>query len=302
MTTVITGAAGFLGSHLVRHLRDRGYEDVVAVDSAGPTGSEDRMAMIRGDVRDLDFLVDLVRRCGAKEIVHLAYVLESPEEVHRQIDVNVTGTINVLEAARLGGVDRVVYASSVLVYPHRRTLDGPRLCEDDPAAPDGVYGACKLLGELAAERYARLYGLETIGLRFTAVFGPGRADRHDVAPDHNVLAELALRGQSVVMPPDDQLCDWMYVDDAVEVIRLALQTPGFRHCVLNVASECRPAGVITRAILELVPHAAVTVGESPAVTTSLMQTDRLRRELSFTPAFGVDRGLERCLETLRGES
>lgn len=303
MSVLITGAAGFLGRHLVRHLRSTEPDEIVTLDRhiPGDLDAPPDAKVIPGDVLDLPLLVDAIDRCGVEKIVHLAYVLETPEQgVRGQIETNVMGTTNVLEAARLTGISRVVYMSSAYVYPHRRTLVGPAFSEEDPPAPDGVYGTCKVFNEQIAERYAQMYGLEPIGLRFAAVFGPGRADRPHVTADHNVRAEQALRGRSVVMPPAEQLVDWMYVTDAVEVIRLALGARDLAHRVLNVASEHVCAGEITGAIQRLVPDADITVAETPVVTTSLMRTARLRSELSFTPSCGVEEGLGRCLEVFRG--
>lgn len=306
MSILITGGAGFLGRQLVRHLLETECELIVVLDKdihddpGEPAGRAER---IRGDVLDLPLLVDAIDRWRVERIVHLAYVLETPETgVRGQIETNVMGATNVFEAARLAGVSRVVYMSSAYVYPHRRELGGHRYSEDDSPSPDGVYGACKVLNEDVAGQYAAVYGLDPIGLRFTAVFGPGRSERPGIAPaDHNVLPELALRGRSVVMPPDEQLSDWMYVADAVEVVRLALRAGSLEHRVFNVASECRPVGEVTRFLRELLPSADIRVGREPVVMPSLMSTDRLWRELGFTPKYSVEEGLVEYLEAVTSE-
>lgn len=302
MSTLITGGTGFLGRHLVRHLLDTEEERVVVFD-AGLSGSEAStrdLVLVPGDILDYSSVAETVKRWRVQGIIHLAYMLEAPnDDTRRQIEVNTVGATNVLEAARVCGISRVVYASSALVYPHRLTRAGHRYRENDPPSPDGVYGACKLFNEHLAEQYARLYGLDPIGLRFTAVFGPGRAERPGLAHDHNVLPELAARGCPVVMPPDDQLSDWMYVADAVEVIRLVYRAAALRDRVFNVASECRHVGEITHFLRSLLPEADISVSESPHVMTSLLRTDRLRNELGFEPRYTTEEGLTEYVEAVR---
>lgn len=307
MSILITGGAGFLGQHLVRHLLTTEPAAIVVVDRDIECDLEDfdgHLTPISGDVLDLPFLIGTVEHYRVTNIVHLAYVLERGERsVQSQIETNVMGTTNIFEAARIGGISRVVYMSSAYVYPHRRTLDGRRYSEDDPPAPDGVYGACKVFNEHIAGQYAELYGLDAIGLRFTAVFGPGRGERPGIAPDDlNVLPELASRGHPVVMPPDDQLCDWMYIADAVEVMRLALRARRPDYRVFNAASECRPAGEITRIVRGLLPDAEIAVSDTPFVMTSLMHTHRLRHELGFAPKYTLENAFAEYLEAVRSST
>lgn len=303
MSILITGGTGFLGRHLVRHLLETESEQIVVLDKDISAARWFAAIAVRVDVLDLPLLVDAIDRWRVERIVHLAYVVETPETgVRGQIETNVMGTTNIFEAARRCGIERVVYMSSAYVYPHRRTLGGHWFSEDEPPGPDGVYGSCKVFNEHMAAQYAELHGLDPIGLRFTAVFGPGRSQRAGIAlDDHNILPEVALRGRPVVMPPDEQLSDWMYVADAVEVIRLALHARDLEYRVINVASECRPVGEVTRFLRELLPSADIRVGREPVVMPSLMSTDRLWRELGFTPKYSVEEGLVEYLEAVRSE-
>jgi nucleoside-diphosphate-sugar epimerase len=305
MSTLVTGGSGFLGRHLVRHLVENENDSIVVLDDNICDGLYDpngRTTIIPGDVRDVSVLADVVARHDVTRIVHLAYVLETPEQgLHHQIATNVMGTTNVFEAARLNGVSRVVYMSSAYVYPHRRALSGYAYSESDAPSPDGIYGATKVFNELVAEEYAKTYGLDPIGLRFTAVFGSGRSQREGIAPDDlNVLPELALSGKPIVMPPNDQMSDWMYVADAVEVIRLALGIDSVKHRIFNVASECRPAREFTEILRSLLPDADITVADDPVVMTSLMRTERLRYELGFTPRYALEEGIAAYLASVRG--
>jgi nucleoside-diphosphate-sugar epimerase len=307
MSILITGGAGFIGSHLIRHLLETERERLVVLDTDLDVqglirSSDDRVMPVLGDVLDRPKLLRTIERWRVERIVHLAYILETrDDDVRWQIEVNVMGTTNVFEAARLSGVSRVVYASSAYVYPHRHTLGGPQLSEDDPPAPDAVYGACKLFNEHIAQQYADLLGLDPVGLRFTAAFGPGRARRERLpSGDLMTLPEVAVREGSVVMPPNGQLCDLMHVTDAVEAMLLSCRAERLEHRVFNVASECRPVGDLTAVLRDLLPDADIRVGEAPFVLTSLMRTDRLRSALGFRPRYTLEEGMKHYLDTVRG--
>ncbi|HVB20106.1 MAG TPA: NAD-dependent epimerase/dehydratase family protein [Candidatus Paceibacterota bacterium] len=169
---VVTGGAGFIGSHLTEELLARGYS-VRVVDSlvAGkrehvPTSA----SFFRSDIRDRDVLTSIF--AGAQYVFHLAalprveYAIQHPIETH---DVNVTGTLTVLDAARTAGVDRVVLASSAAIYGDNE--EAP-LHEELRPIPVSPYGAHKYIGERYLSLFSRLYGLGTVSLRFFNVYGP----------------------------------------------------------------------------------------------------------------------------------
>ncbi len=196
MTVIVTGAAGFIGSHVAHRLLDRG-ETVVGVDAfndyydptlkaARARRLEERpgFTMVRMDIADAEAFEALVRESGAKRIVHLAaqagvrYSIENPFAYQRS---NLAGHLSVLEAARRNGATHLVYASSSSVYGDRpQSLDGGDggFKETDPInAPVSLYAATKGANELMSASYAKLYGFPMSGLRFFTVYGPwGRPD------------------------------------------------------------------------------------------------------------------------------
>ena len=114
-----------------------------------------------------------------------------------------------------------------------------------------------------------------------------------------VAPELALLGKPVVMPPDEQIADWMYVRDAAEVFRLAYHAENPKFHVFNMAGPSRKTGEITAYMRELMPQADISVSNEPYVMTSLLKTDRLRNELSFTPKYTVEEGILAYLNDVR---
>ena len=149
MAILITGATGFIGRHLVRHMVEAGETDLVLMDAvpnrAAIADVAPKVRLIPGDIRETTSIVDAIRKYRIEGIIHLAAYLGTGgiRNPIPSINVNLVGTNNVFEAARLAGVKRVVYTSSNAIYPERRTLDGPRFDEDDPPGPDAtnlVYG------------------------------------------------------------------------------------------------------------------------------------------------------------------
>jgi nucleoside-diphosphate-sugar epimerase len=306
MAILITGGTGFLGRHLTRHLLQSGEKDLVLLDSnPNLTAIAEVAAQVKvvpGDVLEPTALIDTIKKYNIAGIIHLAYLLGTGgiRNPLPSIRVNCMGTTNVFEAARLTGITRIVYMSSVAVYPLRTTLTGPQLSEDDPPAPDTVYGACKLFNEHIAAYYAQAYGLDPIGIRPTSVFGMGRGQRRGADSDHfMVLPELALLGQPVVMPPDEQVSDWMYVADAAEVFTRAYRAKEPKHRIFNMSGACRPTSEITAYLRAILPQAKISVSDKPLAMTSLVKTDRLRTELDFTPKYTVEEGILAYLNEVR---
>ena len=181
MTVLVLGSSGLVGRRLVARLASGGTTVVAAdVAPAPQTGDELPASVIhaRVDTTRLDQLVDVVQRHEVSEVALLSYVmgpLMSPE--HRDMlhacAVNVTGVVNVLEAARLAKVRRVVFFSSVATYGPQSLYGERMVAEDEILAPSSLYGRMKLLDESLCDRYGALYGLDVVRLRPSAILGPG---------------------------------------------------------------------------------------------------------------------------------
>lgn len=229
MHVLVTGAAGFIGSHLVRRLLCDGHA-VTAVDDlsngtranlADVRGSGARardgvaLSFVRGDLRDPD-LIDMLAAYGPDVVCHLAAqvsVRRSVADPPGDARTNVVGTINALEVAQRAGARKAVFASSVAVYGHPEVLPVPPAAATDPRSP---YAASKLAGELYLHTYRELHGLDYTVLVLGNVYGPCQTPRGE-AGVVAIFADAILRGQPTrIFGTGAQTRDYVYVSDAVD--------------------------------------------------------------------------------------
>jgi UDP-glucose 4-epimerase len=302
---LVTGGAGFIGSHIVERLLRGGGAAVVRVLDDFSTGTPANLhgfatalEVVRGDIRDLATVERAAR--GVSVIFHQAAVCSVPQSVIDPLAthaVNVTGTLNVLEAARRAGVKRVVYASSSAVYGERPEL--PKR-EDQPAAPISPYGVSKAAGEKYAAVWHRLYGVETVGLRYFNVFGERQdaASTYAAVIPHFILA--ALHGRAVEVHGDGrQSRDFTHVDNVVEANLLAAEASDAGGEVFNIGCGAHVS------LLELLDRLETILGRrierihTPPregdVRHSFADCDKARRLLAFVPRVGLEEGLARTV-------
>jgi len=219
MRVLITGGAGFLGSHLADALVRRG-DEVVVLDNYRRGRPEnlrdvrDRVSLVQGDVRDEADLAQCLP--GTEVVFHLAAqsnVMGSLEDLDYSFSSNVTGTFNVLQACVANGVRRIVFASSREVYGDPASLP---VREDAPLAPKNPYGASKVAGEAYCKAWQRSYGIECQVLRFANLFGP--RDRDRVIP---LWLERAALGEDLQLYGGDQVLDFLWVGQAVDGLMAA---------------------------------------------------------------------------------
>src|SRR5829696_401060 len=237
---LVSGGAGFIGSHLATRLIEQGASVRVFDDFSTGTlenleAVRNRFSLIEGDVRDQDAVRHAVN--GARIIFHqaaLSSVQRSIEDPHVTLEVNLTGTLNVLEAARDAGCHRVVFASSASVYG-----DAPGLPKTESMAPRPLspYAISKLAGEQLCSMFTRVHGLETVVLRYFNVFGPGQDPSSSYS---GVISRflLALRQGSrpTIYGDGEQTRDFVYVDNVVDANLRAASTTEAAGRVLNIAS------------------------------------------------------------------
>lgn len=308
---LVTGGAGFIGSHLTaRLLADGGRVRVLDNFSTGspanlPFADAQGAALeiVRGDVRDLPALERAA--AGVDVIFHQAAMRAVPRSLSDPLganDNNVTGTLHVFEAARRAGIRRVVYASSSSVYGDRPEL--PQR-EDQPVAPVSPYAVSKAATELYGQVWHRLYGVETVGLRYFNVFGP----RQDPASLYaQVIPRFilgGLRGEPLeVHGQGTQSRDFAYVDNVVEANLLAGQAPDVGGEIFNVGSGervdllqiiARLERILGRAVARR--HTAPRAGDVPHTLADLSKSKRL---LGYVPLVSFDEGFGRAVEYYRG--
>jgi UDP-glucose 4-epimerase len=301
---LVTGGAGFIGSHLATELTARGHR--VRVFDNFSTGLRENLAhidpapeVIEADLTDSAAVtramaeVEVVYHVGALASVQRS--VETPEVSHRAC---ATATVHVLDAARRRGVRRVVYAASSSAYGGLSSATGQS--EDVPGRPLSPYAAAKLSGELYAQAFSATYGLETVSTRFFNIFGPRQ--RGD-SPYSGVIAlfitAMAAGRVPTVHGDGSQSRDFTYVANAVQALIKAAHAPAVSGKVYNVGTGRSVTVLELVAALNrllgtnLVPkHAPARAGD---VRHSRADISRARRDLGYEPAVTFEDGLERTL-------
>ena len=305
MLMLVTGGAGFIGSHLVDALVAEGHEvrvlDNLATGSAENVRYSPRVEFVPGDIRDLEQLTQVAM--GADVIFHQAALPSVPRSIadpRTCHEVNATGTFNVLLAARDAGVRRVVYASSSSVYGDTVELPKRETMTPHPLSP---YAAAKLAGEHYARLFHELYGLETVGLRYFNVFGPRQNPHAEYAAAIPKFIRLILSGeQPVVYGDGEQTRDFTPVQNVVDANLGAAFSPLAPGKVYNVGCGARISLNALLAMIgegcgrEVLPqYIAAKAGD---VRDSLADIDAARRDLGYQPRLGVGEALEMLVRHL----
>ena len=297
---LVTGGAGFIGSHLCEALSILGA-DVIALDDL-TGGSRDNLAgfprvtLVEGSILDGDLLARTADGC--RVIFHQAALGSVPGSVERPRayhEVNATGTLNVLEAARAAGVSRVMFAASSSAYG-----DNPvPWVETMPVRPKSPYAATKVAGEALLAAYSGSYGLDTVSLRYFNIFGPRQNANSAYAAVIAAFAKALLAGQRPVIYGDgEQSRDFTFVHNAVHANLLAARSASPLHGeVINVGcgdqiTVNHLATLMSRALArpDLVPeHRRERAGD---LKHSYADLTRARSAFGYEPVIDFERGLE----------
>jgi len=304
---LVTGGAGFIGSHIAEALLGVG-ESVRIFDNLA-TGRESNLAalkgraqFIQGDLRDLASV--RVAMQGVEVVFHQAALASVPRSIAdpiKSLETNISGTQNVLLAARDRGVRRVVYASSSSVYGNTPTL--PKR-EDMPTHPMSPYAVQKLSGELLCGVFTRIYGLETVALRYFNVFGP----RQDPASEYaavipRFLTALIEKRPPIVFGDGEQTRDFTYIANVVQANLLAASSPDAVGYALNIGcGEQISLNTVLRMAGELLGVTVDADYREPRpgdVRDSCADINLAQRLLGYRPSVSFHEGLARTLDALR---
>lgn len=308
MRVLVTGGAGFIGSHLVEAALARGHE-VRVLDSLA-TGHlenlkalEGRLELVRGDVRQL---ADCARAAhGCETVFHLAAlpsVQRSVEDPSGSHAVNCTGTVNVLEAARAAGAKRVVYASSSSLYG-----DAPALPkrEDQHPAPLSPYAASKLAGELYGRAFSASMGLPVVALRLFNVFGPRQDPDSPYAAVIPIMVRALRTGKAPTLYGDgEQTRDFTYVANVVDAFLAAAEAPAAKVAgrAFNVACGGQTSLNTLYAMLQKMTGKTLPPLRKPArqgdVRHSYADASAAREALGWAPRVDLETGLRRTLDAV----
>ena len=309
MTRVlVTGGAGFIGSNLVAELLERGDEvrvlDNFSTGSRANLGALGReVEVVEGDLRSYERVHTAVR--GSEIVFHQGALGSVPRSVQDPLTstaVNVEGTLNVLLAARDEGIRRIVAASSSSVYGDGGTF--PRV-ETQAPNPISPYAVAKLAAERFCVSFTRVYGIETVALRYFNVFGPRQDPTSQYAAVVPRFIRLVADGEPVTVPGDGgQSRDFTYVENVVRANLLAADAPDAVGRVLNVAtggSETVNALADTVGRLLDRPVEKVHGPAQPGdVRESWADVTAAREAIGFEPVVGFEEGLRRTIEAMLG--
>jgi nucleoside-diphosphate-sugar epimerase len=303
---LVTGGAGFIGSHLAEELVRRGHR--VRVADALTTGKRSNLdhvpdvEFLQGDLADLTFAQRVVQ--GMEFVLHQAAIPSVPKSVadpltsHRS---NVDGTLNLLLAARDAGVRRLVFAASSSAYGETSELPKHENMRSDPLSP---YALQKVVGEMYLRMFTRLYGLETVSIRYFNVFGPRQDPSSAYSGVISVFATALLDGRSPTIYGDgEQTRDFTYVADVVNGVLRACDAPDASGEVINVATGGRISlnrlYDTMRAIVGSTVKPVYAAPRAGDVRDSQADISKARRLLGFEPAVSLEDGLRRTVEWYR---
>jgi len=304
---LITGGAGFIGANLAHTLVARG-ETVRILDdfSTGRPenlrGIEERIEIQRGDIRDPGMMSRAVN--GVEVILHQAALNSNPRSIQEPVqtnDVNVGGTLTLLQAARAAGTRRVVYASSSSVYGEAAGL--PKT-EDMPTAPKAPYGVSKLAAELYCRVFTQVYGIETVSLRYFNVYGPRQhPDSEYAAVIPRFLRRMLAGKRPVIFGDGEQSRDFTPVDNVVAANLLAAHSREGIGEVMNIAGgNSSTLNQLVAWLNEVLGTDLTPLYEPPRpadIRHSYASIRKAETLLGYRPHLGVQEGLRRTVEWFR---
>jgi UDP-glucose 4-epimerase len=307
---LVTGGAGFLGSYVVRDLLRLGRDVVVfdhtvvsnALDSVLEPSDRAGLRLEHGDITDGWRLLRLCERHGVDRIVHLASPLTNAihESPGPALAAMCGGTANVFEAARALRLRRVVWASSSAVFGRPAVVP---VANDAPRRPESLYGSGKVLCEDLAAAYRGDFGVDSIGLRLTVLYGAWRLRGWgpSFGQDSDPVRAAVLGDPVVVSQPELRL-DWLYVEDAAELVCRSLEAPAPADHVFNTSGEAATRRVFAERIAEAVPSAVLVVepGEAHAAAEGVVFDDTaLRNQIGYGSRRSLSEGIEATVTAYR---
>lgn len=301
MSVLVTGGAGFIGSHTVEALIRKGYE-VKVLDNL-KTGKIvnlknilDKIKLIKGDIRDENVLSIAIK--NSEYIIHLAAIVSVDEAINNPLEafeVNAFATLKLLELARILEVEKIVYASSTAVYGEPISFP---INENHPTNPKNPYGASKLAGESLMTSFGETYGIETISLRYFNVYGP----RMQAGPYAGVISkfiEAARRNKPLLIYGDgNQTRDFIHVHDVVKANILALESK--EKGVYNIGTGVETRIIeLAKLIIELTKSKSVikyTKPRSGDIYRSVADIRKAKNKLGWKPQITLREGLTKLIQ------
>ena len=292
MKVLVLGGAGFIGPRVMQRLIDRGHEAACmdlnpAAPSLEPLAG--KIESFRGDITLMDDVIEAVIATKPDRILNLAYLLgfradgvTDAEDPHYAVRINILGMDNAFEAARIAGVKRVIYASSLAVYGRQSYYGERPLTEDDVRMGTGVYAASKIYNEHQAEWYNSAYAMQITGIRPANVTGP---DKVRGSMDHVRCITEPARGNPVSFPFADAMRLPIHVDDISEMFTRVTIADRTEHAVYNSGGETISLAGIAAIVRRYLPDADISFDQETGGLESsgnyMMDNTRMRQEFEY---------------------
>ena len=321
MTILVTGGAGFVGINVVEALLERDEEVVLFDSGALPASAEralephgKRLHVERGSVLEPASIERVLRRFGVERVIHAAAVTSGPQRETREplsiLDVNLHGTVNVLQAARDKGVKRIVYIGSGAAYGES-LYRFPRLYEDTPSVPTTLYSVTKHAAERTCMRLRALWEIDVVCVRLGTVIGPWERDTgvRDNFGTHSQLAAMALGGRAAILTAREIQRDWIHARDVAEGVIAVAYAGAPKHLTYNLSSGVVWEQPIARWCAALkAAYPAFTYGNAGAGETAniwytdrdrgIMDIGRIEQDLGFRARYRMDEAYAQYLDWL----
>lgn len=304
---LVTGGAGFIGSHLVRELVSQGKKVIVTditPDARYIADCLDKITFIYGDVADMSHLMSVMADHKVEVVFHLAYMLvpDTHERMGWAIQTNCAGFQNVMEAARILKIRRVVWASSQAVYGKAEWYPSGPVKEDVFVNPLLVYGACKHFNEYIGRHYRDVHGVDNIGYRKSVAFGLGKSRLRDKSIAH-LLVENAILGRELEIPPVDYPANWLYVKDIARAYISGAKAPKSKHFIFNIGGYVYKCSEVVEILKKLIPDVKVKKQDkyvlSHPIEVAEQDQSRAEIELGYAPVYKLEDAVKDYQETIK---
>jgi nucleoside-diphosphate-sugar epimerase len=304
---LVTGGAGFIGSHIVQTLlqqnkRVRVLDNFSTGKKENLDGFQGDLEILEGDIRDLEMVRRAVQKIDI--IFHEAAFVSNPKsmlEPKTCYDINVGGTENLLEEARHSGVKRIVVASSAAVYGESEAMP---LTEDTPLLPLSPYAVSKHIAEIFAGMYTRSFGVEVTALRYFNVFGPRQAPNSEYAAAIPIFIHRLLNNETITIYGDGgQTRDLVFVQDIVRANLRAADHPGAAGHVFNICTGMETSvQMLVDTLRRAFPGSHEPIYAPPRagdIYRSMGNPQRAKEELNFQPQTSLEEGLIQTIEWMK---
>ncbi len=317
MSYLVTGGTGFIGSRVVRDLVNLG-EQVVAYDYApstsaleqvmDPAAIAENVRLVAGDVTDYPLTVRTLKEHNVEKVIHLASLMYLDVNANplRGIRINIEGTANIFEAARLLGLKKVVWESSGSVFGPPSKYAEEYIPNDAPHYPQNLYGAAKSFNENVAAYYAGRYKLDITALRLVMVYGPGQKRGRTAQIIQELVGNPALGKPGNVPAAADNVLGWVYIDDAARATVMASRVANPPTKAYSVMGDVCTVGEIADYVKSLVPGAEISLlpaekSRGDAIMAVKYDMTPFETEIGYKPEWTMERGIRETMNTIRRE-